>query len=75
MGQPARAYLDSAPTTPIDAVVTRIDPRASFTPEGTYFREERVKQVGGVKTLLHRAMGSEKPGMPADGEIPVEGSE
>jgi HlyD family secretion protein len=73
--QPARVYLDSAPTTPIDAVVIRIDPHASFTPENTYFREERVKQVVGVKLLLRGAEGFAKPGMPADGEILVEGSE
>jgi len=75
VGQPARVYLDSAPTTPIDAVVMRIDPQASFTPENTYFREERVKQVVGVKLLLRGAVGFAKPGMPADGEILVEGSE
>jgi HlyD family secretion protein len=71
--QPARVYLDSAPATPIDALVMRIDPQASFTPENTYFREERVKQVVGVKLLLRGAVGFAKPGMPADGEILVEG--
>jgi HlyD family secretion protein len=75
VGQPARVYLDSAPTTPIEAEVMRIDPQASFTPENTYFREERVKQVVGVKVLLRGAVGFAKPGMPADGEILVEGSE
>lgn len=75
VGQPARVYLDSAPTTPIDAVVMRIDPQATFTPENTYFREERVKQVVGVKLLLRGAVGFAKPGMPADGEILVDGTE
>jgi HlyD family secretion protein len=75
VGQAARVYLDSAPMTPIDAVVMRIDPQASFTPENTYFREERVKQVVGVKVLLRGAVGFAKPGMPADGEVLVEGSE
>jgi HlyD family secretion protein len=75
LDQPARVYLDSAPTTPIDAVVTRVDPEASFTPENTYFREERVKQVVGVKLQLRGATGFAKPGMPADGEILVEGNE
>jgi HlyD family secretion protein len=75
VGQPARVYLDSAPATPIDAVVERIDPQATFTPENTYFREDRVKQVVGVKLLLRGATGFAKPGMPADGEILVEGSE
>jgi len=75
VGQPARVYLDSAPTTPIEALVTRIDPEASFTPENTYFREDRVKQVVGVKLQLHGAVGFAKPGMPADGEILVDGDQ
>jgi HlyD family secretion protein len=73
VGQPARVYLDSAPNTPIDAQVIRIDPEASFTPENTYFREDRVKQVVGVKLLIRGALGFAKPGMPADGEILVDG--
>jgi HlyD family secretion protein len=73
VGQPARVYLDSAPDTPIEAQVIRIDPEASFTPENTYFREDRVKQVVGVKLLIRGALGFAKPGMPADGEILVDG--
>jgi membrane fusion protein YbhG len=75
VGQSARVYLDSAPTKPIDAVVSRVDPEASFTPENTYFREDRVKQVVGVKLALRGALGFAKPGMPADGDILVDGSE
>jgi membrane fusion protein YbhG len=75
LDQPARVYLDSAPSQPIDAYVLRIDPRASFTPENTYFREDRVKQVVGVKLRLKGAAGFAKPGMPADGEILVNGND
>jgi HlyD family secretion protein len=75
VGQPARVYLDSAPGTPIDAVVIRIDPEASFTPENTYFRDDRVKQVVGVKLQVRGAVGFAKPGMPADGEILVDGGQ
>ncbi len=74
IGQPARIYLDSAPQTPVDAYVLRIDPQATFTPENTYFRDDRVKQVVGVKIQLKGAIGFAKPGMPADGEILVEGT-
>jgi HlyD family secretion protein len=74
LSQPARVYLDSAPRQPIDAYVLRIDPQASFTPENTYFREDRVKQVVGVKLRLKGAVGFAKPGMPADGEILVDGT-
>lgn len=75
VGQPARVYLDSAPGTPIEAVVIRIDPEASFTPENTYFRDDRVKQVVGVKLQVRGAVGFAKPGMPADGEILVDGGQ
>jgi HlyD family secretion protein len=74
IGQPARVYLDSAPDKPIDAAVQRIDPQATFTPENTYFRDDRVKQVVGVKLLLKGATGFAKPGMPSDGDILVQGS-
>ena len=74
LDQAARIYLDSNPKVPIDAIVSRIDPEASFTPENTYFRDERVKQVVGVKLLIKNSNGSAKPGMPADGEVLVEGS-
>jgi HlyD family secretion protein len=68
-GQTARVYLDSAPNRPLEAVVSRIDPEASFTPENTYFKDDRVKQVVGVKLVLKGAAGYAKPGMPADGEV------
>jgi HlyD family secretion protein len=73
VGQPARVYLDSAPDKPLAAYVSRIDPEATFTPENTYFRDERVKQVVGVKLQLKEGFGFAKPGMPADGEILVQG--
>lgn len=73
LGQPARVYLDSNPNRPIDAYVSRIDPQATFTPENTYFRDERVKQVVGVKLQLKTGFGYAKPGMPADGEILTQG--
>ena len=70
-GQMGRVYLDSAPDKAIEATVTRIDPEASFTPENTYFRDDRVKQVVGIKLQLKSATGFAKPGMPADGEVVV----
>jgi HlyD family secretion protein len=73
VGQAARVYLDSAPARPIEAFVSRVDPEAAFTPENTYFREDRVRQVVGVKLQLRGAVGFAKPGMPADGEILVDG--
>ena len=73
VGQSARVFLDSNPNQPVEAEVLRIDPEATFTPENTYFRNERVKQVVGVKLAIKDPQGFAKPGMPADGEILVEG--
>ncbi|HKX31781.1 MAG TPA: HlyD family efflux transporter periplasmic adaptor subunit, partial [Blastocatellia bacterium] len=73
VGQPARVYLDSNPNQPLEAQVSRVDPEAMFTPENTYFRDDRVKQVVGVKLLIKSGFGYGKPGMPADGEILVSG--
>ena len=75
VGQPARIYLDSNTKQALEAVVSRIDPQASFTPENTYFRDDRVKQVVGVKIHLTNPQGFAKPGMPADGEVLVEGTQ
>ena len=74
VGQPARVYLDSDPQKPVDAYVSRIDPQATFTPENTYFRDDRIKQVVGIKLQLTAGFGFAKPGMPVDGEVLVEGS-
>lgn len=69
VGQRAHVFLDSAPDTPMSAKVAAIDPRATFTPENIYFRNDRVQQVFGVKIAIDDPGGFAKPGMPADGEI------
>jgi HlyD family secretion protein len=71
VGQPAEIYLDSNPKEAIPAQVIRIDPQAMFTPENTYFKDDRVKQVMGVKLGLKGGYGFAKPGMPADGQIQI----
>jgi HlyD family secretion protein len=71
VGQQAQVFLDSNPKEPIAATVIRIDPEAMFTPENTYFKDDRVKQVMGVKLGLQGGTGYAKPGMPADGSISV----
>ncbi len=69
VGQRAQVFLDSAPKEPLSARVAAINPKASFTPENIYFRDDRVKQVFGVKIAIDDPAGFAKPGMPADGEI------
>lgn len=72
VGQQAQVYLDSNPKQGIAAEVIRVDPEAMFTPENTYFKEDRVKQVLGLKLGLRGAYGYAKPGMPADGHIQID---
>ncbi|HET6145451.1 MAG TPA: HlyD family efflux transporter periplasmic adaptor subunit [Candidatus Acidoferrales bacterium] len=74
IGQPAHIFLDSNTKQSLDGYVLRIDPQATFTPENTYFRDDRVKQVVGVKVQLTQGIGYAKPGMPADGEILTSGN-
>jgi len=74
VGQPAHVFLDSNSNQALDGYVLRVDPNATFTPENTYFRDDRVKQVVGVKILLTSGIGFAKPGMPADGEVLTSGT-
>jgi HlyD family secretion protein len=74
VGQPAHIFLDSSASQALDGYVLRIDPQATFTPENTYFKDDRVKQVVGVKVQLTQGIGFAKPGMPADGEILTSGN-
>ncbi len=69
LGQRSLVYLDSFPDRPLEATVTRVDPKASFTPENTYFKKDRVTQVFGVEVTLKNSQGVAKQGMPADGRI------
>jgi HlyD family secretion protein len=71
VGQSAEVFLDSNPDEAIPAEVIRVDPQAMFTPENTYFKDDRVKQVMGVKLGLRGGYGFAKPGMPADGQIQI----
>ncbi|MBW4592381.1 MAG: HlyD family efflux transporter periplasmic adaptor subunit [Brasilonema angustatum HA4187-MV1] len=71
IGQSGLVYLDALPKQPLQATVTRIDPKASFTPENTYFKKDRITQVFGVELTLKNPQGLAKPGMPADGRIVV----
>ena len=71
VGQKALIKLDSDPNKSIDGKVIQIDPEGSFTPENIYFKDDRVKQVFGIKISIENkdGVGFAKPGMPADAEI------
>ncbi|MDM9383823.1 HlyD family efflux transporter periplasmic adaptor subunit [Chlorogloeopsis sp. ULAP01] len=72
IGQPAKVWLDSFPKQPLNARVSAVDTQASFTPENIYFKQDRVKQVFGVKLSIEQSGGFAKPGMPADAVIEIE---
>lgn len=75
VGQTAKVFLDSAPQEALEGTVSAIDTQASFTPENIYFKEDRVKQVFGVKIAIEHPDGLAKPGMPADAEIVMDSPE
>ncbi len=72
VGQKARVFLDSSPEKPFEGTVIQIDPEGSFTPENIYFKDDRVKQVFGIKIGITQPDRFAKPGMPADAEILVD---
>lgn len=72
VGQAAEVFLDANPEKGLPAKVIQIDPVASFTPENIYFKNDRVKQVFGIKIGIEQPGGFAKPGMPADAIIKLE---
>lgn len=72
IGQAAQVFLDARPDQPIEGKIIQIDPQGSFTPENIYFKNDRVKQVFGVKIGLTNPAGYAKPGMPADARITLD---
>lgn len=69
LGQQADVYLDSDSKTAHKAHITSIDRAPSFTPENVYFKDDRVRQVFGVKLALDNPDGLPKPGMSAEAKI------
>jgi len=69
LGQEARIYVDAFPDRAFPARVSRVSPRAEFTPKYVETREERVKLVFAVELRADNPDGYLKPGMPGDGVI------
>ncbi len=74
LNQAALIYYDSDPKHGIHGKIIEIDPQASFTPENIYFKDDRVKQVFGIKIMIENPDNFAKPGMPADADIDVSAS-
>ena len=62
--RPGSYFLDSNPKNALVGYVLRIDPQATFTPENTYFRDDRVKQVVGVSGIHDRESVSQSRACP-----------
>ena len=72
VGQSAEVFLDANPNKALEGKVVQVDPVGSFTPENIYFKNDRVKQVFGIKIGINQPEGFAKPGMPADAKIKLE---
>lgn len=75
IGQKANVYLDSDSKKAMPAHLTAIDSDPSFTPENVYFKDDRVRQVFGVKISLDSPDGTAKPGMSAEAKLKLKESE
>jgi HlyD family secretion protein len=68
-GQTAEIIVDSHPDKTFIGKVTYISSVAEFTPKNIQTKEDRLKQVFGVKLEIDNKEQILKPGMPADAKI------
>jgi membrane fusion protein YbhG len=71
LGMKADVTVDSFPRQPFPGKVTFISDKAEFTPKNIQTQDERVKLVFRVKIEVENRNQALKPGMPADGVIPL----
>ena len=69
LGQAATVGVDSFPGRAFKGKLSRISPRAEFTPKNVQTKDERVKQVFAVTVDLGDGEGALRPGMPADARL------
>ena len=69
VGQSAHVRIDYKQAPTLEATVTSIDQKASFTPENVSLPQDRVRQVFGVNLRLKDSGDYAKPGMSADATI------
>lgn len=69
IGQKAEVYLDAPDKNPLSARIVAIDVKPSFTPENIYFKQDRVRQVFGIRLAIDYPDGRAKAGMPAEAKI------
>lgn len=69
LGQEAEVSVDAFRGRTFRGAVVHISPQAEFTPKNVQTREDRVKQVFGVKIAIDNPGRELKPGLPADAVI------
>jgi HlyD family secretion protein len=69
IGMETKVKIDSFPKRFFIGKIIYISPNAEFTPKNIQTKDERVKQVFGVKLEIQNEEGILKPGMPADAII------
>ena len=69
IGDEAKIKIDSDPKKVLIGRIIYISPNAEFTPKNIQTKEDRVKQVFGVKIEISNEEGILKAGMPADALI------
>ena len=68
IGQKATVSLDSLELK-LPAHIVAIDSTPSFTPENIYFKDDRVRQVFGLKLAIDNVNSHAKAGMAAEAEV------
>ena len=71
VGYPAKIKIDAYPKKDFTGKIIYISPNAEFTPKNIQTKDERVKQVFGVKIEIPNKEGILKPGTPADAIIDI----
>ncbi len=73
VGQSATVLIDEGNSKKrLSAHISSIDAKPSFTPENIYFKDDRVKQVFGMKLRIDNPDGTAKPGMSCEAELEAE---
>jgi len=72
LGMKASVTVDSFPNEPFAGKVTFISEKSEFTPKNIQTQDERVKLVYRVKIEVENRNQALKPGMPADGVLPLD---
>jgi len=75
LGQDVDVTIDAYPDKQFTGTITYISPTSEFTPRNIQTKEERVKQVFGVRVEIPNPDGVLKPGLPADAVVSGQSSD